>query len=506
MSTSSGDKCIEAVEGELNRAYDTLQTDANGVAEGSMQSEVYALGGTTPLDPNQKFIVVLANADRSNDGILQIGCRTWPVKAYEDMITAQLESGKAPSALVDTVNGGGLVFTLADIYARPSTTCPTGDYAIQHGLSETPTLRVGFGQQSILKAGIHATRPACVLGLHDYRDKICYTDRATLTRAEAAVAAIKAGTVTPKTYNNCGGVDPKSVPPMDYLRDPAKNLHITALPSKEGSGYRWRNGALTVQLLKVNNGTNAAEYTLQAASTLPNNKGTRFGGTVAKAFTVSSKGTITADDTTKGPNESGLLYEVTMFWHYSALVDEMRNADPASTPCYGDPNYAGKVNIELGGLTYGEYKKLTDPILEPGRRNTPRPCRRWKRRRRYSDEAAINQALLELGQLLADNPDLAQYDKYRDYAPGHVPEQKLLDIDKGQLDDGGSGNSSTDRRNPRRCDDHRDDRPRGQRPQLRLWPPQLGRYKAVDSNPPSRTAGRSRPCARQRRLVQEETS
>ena len=51
--------------------------------------------------------------------------------------------------------------------------------------------------------------------------------------------------------------------------------------------------------------------------------------------------------------------------------------------------------------------------------------------------------MLDLGQLLKDNPDLAKYDKYRDYAPGHIPEQKLLDIDKGQLDEGGGDNSST---------------------------------------------------------------
>ncbi len=128
-------KCLAAVEGELNRAYDTLQTDANGNPEAGMASKVYALGGSTPFDSNQKFIVVLANADRSNGGILQIGCRTWPVVAYQDMITSQLESGTAPSALVDTVNGGGLVFTLAGIYGSDPATCPTGAYAVQHGLS-----------------------------------------------------------------------------------------------------------------------------------------------------------------------------------------------------------------------------------------------------------------------------------------------------------------------------------------------------------------------------------
>jgi hypothetical protein len=84
-------KCLAAVEGELNRAYDTLQTDANGNPETGLAAEVYTLDGSTPLDPNQKFIVVLANADRSGAGILQIGCRSWPVVAYQDMITSSRE-------------------------------------------------------------------------------------------------------------------------------------------------------------------------------------------------------------------------------------------------------------------------------------------------------------------------------------------------------------------------------------------------------------------------------
>ena len=420
-------KCLDAVEGELNRAYDTLQPEA------SIASEVYALDGATQLAADQKFIVVLANADRSNDGILQIGCRTWPVVAYENMITSQLENGKTPSLLVDTVNGESLIFTLAGIYSDSTHTCPGEQEAKTKGLSTTPTLRIGFalGNQSILRGGIHATRAACVLGLHDYREKICYTDRATLTAAEAAVAAYEAGTLLPITYTRCSGIDPQSEPPLGYLRDPATNLHITALSSKEGTGFRWRNGALTVQLLKVNNSTNAAAYELQAASTLPNNKGTRFGGTVAKAFTVSGW-TITADDTTKGPNQSGLLYEATMFWHYSALVDELRNADPASTPCYGDPNYASKVNIELGtGLTSVEYTALTRPVLDLIDQYTTLVCSI----KNAKTEVDLKEAMLPLAELLYANPDLAQYHRYRDYAPGHVPESRLLDIDKGLTDE-----------------------------------------------------------------------
>jgi hypothetical protein len=459
-------KCIDAVEGELNRVYDTLQTDANGVAEGSMESEIYGLGSSTPLDPNQKFIVVLANADRSNSGVLQIGCRTWPVVAYENMITSQLETPTAPSDLTDTSHGNtkDLVFTLAGIYGSNPATCPSAAEAKAQGLSTTPTLRIGFslGNQSIYKQGIHGTRSACVLGLHDYQDPVCYSDRATLSSAYAAVNAYHATptpTLTPADYSCSTSTvpDPNLDAPLDYVRDPAKNLHITRLPTTEGSGYRWRNGALTVQLLKVDNTTGNAAYALEPVDNglsgnnkinyLPRDKkGNRIGGTIAKAFTVaagSPRDIVTANSTTKSATfpESGLLYEATMFWHYSDLADELRRAPPASIPCYGDSSYSSAVNQEAG-LNYGDYQALTKDISDLIDQYAAL-LKALQTAQATGDENAINQALLDLGQLLADNPALAQYDKYRDYAPGHVPEQKLLDIDKGQLEDGGGDNSST---------------------------------------------------------------
>jgi hypothetical protein len=447
-------ECLAAIEGELNRAYDTLQTDANGNPEPGMAAEVYAPGGVTPLNPNQKFIVVLANADRSSAGILQIGCRTWPVVAYQDMITPQLDGGTAPTALVDTFHGGGLVFTLAGIHAADPSTCPAGAYAVQHGLSTTPTLRIGFGRRAILEAGIHATRAACVTGLHDYRENLCYTDRATLTAAEAALAAFQTGTETPQPYYSCNGADPQSAPPLDYLRDPANNLHITALPGTEGSGFRWRNGALTVQLLKVDNSSGDAAYTLQPVNNglsgsgrinyLPvaaGAGGARIGGTFARAFSaakVNNQLVVTADDTTKGPDESGLLYEVSMYWHYSELGDDFRHAPPADTPCYGDINYPGAVVQQLGGISLSEYNSLTSPLSAAViSQYTTLVCQVSNAK----TEADLKTALLPLAQLLNANPALANYHRYRDDAPGHFPESYLLAIDRGLLatDDDGDG-------------------------------------------------------------------
>jgi hypothetical protein len=76
-------------------------------------------------------------------------------------------------------------------------------------------------------------------------------------------------------------------------------------------------------------------------------------GTHAKAYTVekvSGNNVITATEAVEGasPDESGLLYEAAMFWHYSALVDEIRNSDPtsSSTPqdaaCYAGNGYNGR--------------------------------------------------------------------------------------------------------------------------------------------------------------------
>ena len=121
--------------------------------------------------------------------------------------------------------------------------------------------------------------------------------------------------------NSCNAYNITQAPPANYIRDPAWNEHITA----DGGGYRWRNGALTLQLLKVND-DDTAGYTLQPASDL-----TSGSGTIANAFTV---GTVSKDETVWKNNgsgtivtttipaflpttgSSGMLYEANIFFHY----------------------------------------------------------------------------------------------------------------------------------------------------------------------------------------------
>jgi len=341
--------------------------------------------------------------------------------------------GATPGSLNDTVNGtSGLVFTLGGI-ANASDKDPTVAGECADG--SDASLSVNFTRRSILDGGVHGTRSQCVLGLHDYRDKVCFTDPAVLANAYGV-------TYNPAySYNNCNLANaPDGIPPVGYIRNPSRNLHITKIPSQEGSGYRWRNGALTVQLLKVSSG-NAAEYVLQPASTLPTKKNKRFGGTFAKAFTVSGNAVVDGE----GANEGGLLYEATMYWHYSDLADNLRRAAPSSVPCYGDSNYNSALTQELGGLTLGEYNALIGGLGDPGDVNSliaQYAALLDQLQTLPQDSAAYLQALLDLAELLEANPNLAEYDKYRDYAPGHVPEQHLLDIDKGQADEPGDGGSS----------------------------------------------------------------
>jgi hypothetical protein len=379
------------------------------------------------------------------------------------MVTRQLLSNGfiATNLVDDEGDGASLVFTLAGIMSADPTTCPGGsaagalteEFAFIHGLSTTPTLRIGFGQRSILDEGVHATRSQCVLGLHDYRDAVCYTDETVLSAAESQLS-VPVGTGDGEYDPNWS--QPSGCPtgdiPLGYVRDPSKNLHITKAPSSEGSGYRWRNGALTVQLI------NAA---INPATDLQSEFMIRGAGTHAKAYTVTGTGnnaTVTATELQEGSSdESGLLYEITMYWHYSDLVDKIRNSDPDGNTqpkdagCYGGGAYSGKTTIDVGGLTYGEYAALIKPLVEECNNFDPDSAENIALGKTVCDleryaqlleiigniesEDDLNTALLELAELLAQNAELAAYVEMRDYVGDKIPEQHKLGIDQQQNDD-----------------------------------------------------------------------
>jgi hypothetical protein len=497
VSDGVTDSCIPAVEGELNRVYDTLHQDRNGNIEplngtdaagapaAILQSEVHSLNDPsaapfTASVPSKQFIVTLANADRSTSGTLQIGCRVWPVVAYQNMITSQLQDGRTSTGSLVDQNGTSLVLTLAGIMAEDPDDCPGGanssitmQQAIARGLSPTPTIRVGFGARSILDEGIHATRSQCVIGLHDYRDPVCFSDEAVLTAAETVMST---GPDASYSYNSClasqlvdsthgttaitlASNNVSMNVPVSYVRDPNRQLHITKAQANEG------NGALTVQILDagINPSTDLQKPFSAAFTGTPTiNTMLRGAGTHAKAYTVakvSGNDMITATNAQESANESGMLYEAAMFWHFSALVDTSRNSDPANnnTPpeasCYAGGGYNGQTTIDVGGLTLGEYQALTDPLVaecEALAISDPTAICDINRFFQLQDiidnatsESDLNQALLELAQLLDGNALLKAYADLRDYVGDKIPEQHKLEGDKNQ-GDGGLQNDAGD--------------------------------------------------------------
>ena len=410
--------CLEAIEPELNRVTEV------------------GISGTDP------FVIVLANADLTPSGILQIGCRIWKVKDYQDMITSQLEAGTAPAALIDTNNsnpdriqdhvGTSLLFTLDGIKADDTIdTCPPINSDL--GNAE-PTIRVSFNSKSILDGGIHGTRSQCVTGLHTPVDKVCYSDKGVLGNARSFVDAGPDDTFSFSTCNAFSATPDGPPSHPDYIRDPDQDLHVTQLLSAEGDGFRWRNGALTIQLL---NASTPGSFSLQDKKDLPTKDNKRFGGTYAKAFRVTGK----KYNLIPLAGSSGLLHETTMYWHYSALAEELRRAESSSLPCYGDSSYNSVVTQELTGLNLGDYKDLIEG-LDPDLLTTLADIFEALD---SDDEEVVQLALLELAQLIKDNPDpnskgwtLKDYLRFRDYAPGNVPEQHLLDLDKGLADDDAS--------------------------------------------------------------------
>jgi len=439
-----GGKCIEAVEAELNRV-----------------AETYELGGigSGVLDPDEEFMVVLANADLSTLGSLQIGCKIWEggINAngdnefiqYQDHIASELYDGADPATIRDPKYGEPIIFTLNSII---NNTALNGT-ALTHvcpEISPDATLRVLFDEDTILREGIHATRSQCVLGLHAPDVKVCYSDPEVLEAAHTAVLDTRTlieSAAGPYDDLSCATVPPLPVPAR-YIKDPALSLHVTETQEGGYSGYRWRNGALTVQLLNPDPNV----FVLQDEGDMPHKGNTYIGGTYAQGFgpaeVFSQSGNkITIYPKDSDTNESGLIFEAAIFWHYSDLADNIQRGDTSSIPCYGDANYGSALTQENRGLTLGQYQVWAD-ALEGTDILSDFAALLNIINNSNTSEAALNQALLDLNDLFDDavlGDILREYAKYRDYVPGSViPEQHLLDIDKNTGDGGNSNSSSED--------------------------------------------------------------
>ena len=103
---------------------------------------------------------------------------------------------------------------------------------------------------------------------------------------------------------------------------------------------RWRNGALTFQLIQldtIGSGASAANSWIAQ--------------TPADLVTGMVGGGLHANPA----NDSGFLYESTMFWHFGDLYKIITGE---KGPCYGDDDYDEAVEIEERGLTLVEFIAL----------------------------------------------------------------------------------------------------------------------------------------------------
>jgi len=332
-------------------------------------------GSAPPFAGSQEFIVVLANADLSPGGTLTIGSKEWPVVDYQKMVTDKLVAlgaTRATSLNFTDNEGKSLVFTLDGIQAGGG------------------TLRISFDNKSIISGGLHPTVTGCVKG-----DKLPYDSTGVST---------------------------------DY------NKHITIVPngaSKDPSattGYRWRNGALTIQVL------DRLTYTLQDSSFLPKDKdGILVGGMHAKMYSATNdvdikKSTTSGFTIAKGASESGLLFESTLFWHYGDLY-KLRTAKEA--PCFGSSTWQASVNIERNGLTLGEYNALLGGLTDTSDKIVNYVAALTALNDYIESEAGDETVIKALVDALnAAIVPIKDYVKYRQYAGlGLVPDAKLLNID-----------------------------------------------------------------------------
>lgn len=348
-------------------------------------------GGSPPIDSAKKFFVVVTNADLSTSAQITIGNTTWNAKTYQDLMATKLASyldGASHSLTSLTDGSTNLLFTMADL---------TGS---------GKTLRVSFTSEDIRSGGVHGTQAYCVSG--------------------------------DKKWDGTSA-------------SPSANLHITPVPtgsSRDPSadvGYRWRNGALTIQLL------DASGFTLEATNNglsgsnkkylLPHSRRgstyTLVGGVHAKAFTVDGSGTMTL---TEGSNESGLLYEAVIFWHYGDLA-YMRDGHVAN--CFGGSNWQSDLNVELAGINLGEYNAVLDGLTDTSTEITAYVAALSAVASCLESSSCSEETLTARVKTLSEAiVPIAEYERMRGYVPHSlVPDQHLLSIDS---EDSSSSSSSDD--------------------------------------------------------------
>ena len=294
------------------------------------------LNGAPLVADDQQFIVVLTNADLSQGTELKIGCRTWPTFAYQEMVTEQLKQGRSPAGLADVYHdNASLVFTLDEINPSLADECDDGS---------EPTLRISLTGQ---------------VG-NEYRHPSGSTYPG-FTGQDVLIGTL------PGCVNNTHGLDGR-------VKAAGTNPHITPVvnyPSGSGStGYRWRNGALTMQLLRVTDASNASDpgFVLQDRDLPEGRRGASgvlgSGGIYAKGFEfediIGNNGSVTGQRLIPYTGDNGLLYEASLFWNYGDMKEFQQQGQ--DMVCFGDNQWASFRGTEWDGLNNAQYTGLVENL------------------------------------------------------------------------------------------------------------------------------------------------
>jgi hypothetical protein len=368
------------------------------------------------IDSEQRFVVMVTNADLSRENRIQIGCRTWMVYEYQTMMMQILRQGD-PAQVRAALEAEGLIYTLDGSYnpIRPTSgSLVCTESGLTRTIRITPTERIGTLDATV------ATLPGCVNNTDRYQGS------------------------PPNTYQtrkSALGGDPLDL----YVTDP----HVTR--NREGQGYRWRNGALTVQLLAVNSSNNPV-FELQPEAQLPRGSGIEgedpgWGGAYARAFTLLNQpgnnpprvvpihaGLVQPPPDADGIPLSGMLYELSMFWHWGDMTrfQQQGGGNPVTSSCYGAANYTGPaLSFETDWFTPGAYQQLTSGFTDELQQEYARLLQELR-----SDNMAIVEAALDaLAALFQEHPNIANYHRLRHYVPNsrQLQEHHLIGLDRGGI-------------------------------------------------------------------------
>lgn len=241
---------------------------------------------SSDIASDEKFIVLVANADFSPGSTLKIGAKEWNVMEYQREIHTALKNWDATDsdAVPEDSDGDSLIFTWGEIAALRD--------------AEDRTIAHHFNDVAILRGGLHPTQTGCV---------------------------------NSSAYGAMDGNDPQTFDP----------------DSLEG---RWRNGALTTQLVKASHfSANPAigQVDIQKPDDLSEVVTLEDGTQISTSVDYNDNGSIEEDNhevmgglIAKSGDEH--IWESTLFWHFGNLSQIVLG----TKPCYGQDGWEEAVAFE----------------------------------------------------------------------------------------------------------------------------------------------------------------